>query len=164
MFILKKFNAFYSVFIFFLIFFSKNCLGEEFPLMDLKSLNNSENLNLNSIDSNYLLINFWASWCTACKYELKEIDRMKKELESGGIKIVTINLDEKKEKAQKFLLKNKLELSVYQPKEDIGKCLKIKVLPFNVLINNERKIIKKWEGYNPSLLDDLKNFIEKPKN
>lgn len=164
MFILKKFNAFCNIFLFFIIFFSKNCPGEEFPLIDLKSLNNSENLNLNSIDSKYLWINFWASWCTACKYELKEINKEKKEFESKGIKIITVNLDEKKEKAQKFLLKNKLELDVYQPEGDFGKFLKIKVLPLNILMDDQRKILKKWEGYNPSLLDELKKFIEKPKN
>ncbi|MEJ5165494.1 MAG: TlpA disulfide reductase family protein [Thermoanaerobaculia bacterium] len=164
MIILKKINVFYTIFLLFFIFFTKNCLGEEFPLIDLKSLNNSENLNLNSFDSNYLLINFWASWCNACKYELKEIIKVKKDFESKGIKIITINLDEKTEKAKKFLLKNKLELPVYQPEEDMGKFLKIKVLPLNILIDNQRKILKKWEGYTPSLLDDLKNFIEKPKN
>lgn len=148
------------IFLFMVLFCTESLFCEDFPSIELKPLKDSENFSLNSIDSKYLLINFWASWCTACKYELKELNKFQGDFKEKGLKIITINLDEKKEKGIKFYSKNKLGLPVYQPSDKIEKYLKIKLLPKNYLINNKREIIKEWEGYNNSFIEELKSIIQ----
>lgn len=48
-----------------------------------------------------VLLDFWASWCGACKMVLPIIDELEKEVE-GKIKIGKINVDEEQELAQAF--------------------------------------------------------------
>ncbi|HWP01601.1 MAG TPA: TlpA disulfide reductase family protein [Methylococcus sp.] len=42
-----------------------------------------------------LAVNFWASWCAPCWEEMPELDRLQRELEPRGLRIVGLALDER---------------------------------------------------------------------
>lgn len=42
-----------------------------------------------------LVVNFWASWCTPCREEMPELDRLQRELGARGLHIVGLALDER---------------------------------------------------------------------
>jgi len=50
-----------------------------------------------------LLVNFWASWCPPCIYEMPELTRLKQQLADKPFEIIAINVGEQKYKVRKFI-------------------------------------------------------------
>ncbi len=135
--------------------------SEVLPKLELVPLKNSEKINFDSLKEEYLLVNFWASWCTPCRYELPEIDKLQKEVKKEKLKIIAISLDENKELAENFLKKLDVSIPFYYLEKKYHSNLIITGLPANFLTDNKREIIKKWEGYDSSILKEIKKIIGK---
>lgn len=43
---------------------------------------------------NVVLLNFWASWCPACLYEMPDLDKLASHIGHTNFKVVTVNLDD----------------------------------------------------------------------
>jgi len=59
-----------------------------------------------------VLINFWASWCPPCIYEMPELMRLKQQMADKPFEILAINVGEKKYRVRKFTKVINLELPV----------------------------------------------------
>ena len=49
-----------------------------------------------------VLVNFWASWCPPCIYEMPAITRLKQQLKDQPFEVLAINVGEKKYKVRRF--------------------------------------------------------------
>lgn len=147
--------------IFILLIFSFNLFSEVFPKLDLIPLNNLEKINFNSIKEEYILINFWASWCVPCRIELPEIEKFNKDVNKEKIKIIGISLDENKDLAEKFLKKFNLSFPLYYLEKKNQNQIIISGIPANFLIDKNMEVIKKWEGYDSSIFKEIKKIIGK---
>jgi len=147
--------------IFILVLFSLNLFPEVLPKLELIPLKNSENINFDSLKEEYILINFWASWCVPCRYELPELEKFQKEVKKEKIKIVSISLDENQKIAEEFLKKFDLSFPVFYLEKKYHNNLIISGIPANFLINNKREVIKKWEVYSSSIFKEIKKIIGK---
>lgn len=145
--------------IFILLFFSISLFSEVFPKLELMPLKNSENINFDSLKEEYILINFWASWCIPCRIELPELEKFKKETKMENFKIIGISLDENKKIAEEFIEKFDLSFPLYYLEKKHHNQLIISGIPANFLINNKMEVVKKWEGYNPSIFKEIKKII-----
>lgn len=124
---------------------------EDRAVYDLRILNltlhdtKGKPISLNEIPADYILLDFWASWCTPCRYEnrvlIKEKDRIEKK---GLVAIVAISLDDKKEKWIKASEQDSLSylnLCDYKAFDSpLAKEFNITGIPYNVLINKKGKI------------------------
>ena len=59
-----------------------------------------------------VLINFWASWCPPCIYEMPELTRLKQQMADRPFEIIAINVGEKKYRVRKFVNLVNFELQV----------------------------------------------------
>jgi len=50
--------------------------------------------NLRKYRGKVILLNFWATWCPSCLYELPALDRLQQELGGTDFEVVTLNVDE----------------------------------------------------------------------
>jgi thiol-disulfide isomerase/thioredoxin len=55
------------------------------------------------------LIDFWAEWCSPCKMEMPNVIAVYNELNQKGFEVIGVNLDEEKEKAQKYITENQIK-------------------------------------------------------
>lgn len=112
-----------------------------FGAKSLRSLPLGTKIKLNQLKGQVSLITFWASWCPACRQELPSMAALAEKY--PDLNIVAVNLDEnplgalsevEKGIALKFL-------HVLDPQNASGAKLGIRVLPTNLLIDRELKLI-----------------------
>ena len=128
----------------------------------LKKLDGSE-VKINSLTQNYLIINFWATWCPPCIKEIPDLIEVEKKLNTK-IKVIFISLDSNPNQTiTKFIDKNKFEnFDVYTDQDfSISKQLNVKVMPTTIIINNNLMEISRLSGY-ADWLDD--SIFKKIKN
>ncbi|HVS12619.1 MAG TPA: TlpA disulfide reductase family protein [Thermoanaerobaculia bacterium] len=68
-----------------------------------------------------VLINFWATWCIPCRYELPDLDLLQQRYRDRGLQVITVTIDqpEKLEAARAALAKQAPNLVGYlQAEED----------------------------------------------
>jgi len=86
----------------------ENPLQLTFSLPDF----NGETHTLPDYYGKVVLINFWASWCPPCIYEMPDLMRLKQQFADKPFEILAINVAEKKYRVRKFTKATKLRLLV----------------------------------------------------
>ena len=137
---------------------TENLVGNKLNQIKLENFENTGYLTNEKLKkNNYILINFWASWCAPCRTEhplLMQLSQLK------NIKILGVNFKDKKNNALNFL-NNLGNPYHYLAKDDQGKqsvSFGIYGIPESILVNKEFIVIKKFVG--PLNLEDL-NEIKK---
>ncbi len=102
-------------------------------------------MKLSDLRGNYVLIDFWASWCKPCRMENPNVVRMYKKFENENFEIFGVSLDRNKEKWLEAIAKDQLEwphvsdLKFWQ--STAAELYNVKSIPFTVLIDPEGKVI-----------------------
>ena len=65
-------------------------------------------LKLNMFTSEFIIVNFWASWCIPCLQEIPSLIEMTKKASSKKLTVVMINTDEDDQLKNIIKIKNKL--------------------------------------------------------
>ncbi len=104
-------------------------------------------VSLNEIHTDYLLIDFWASWCPSCRNEMPQLVEAHKRYENL-LTVYAVSVDEDAEawqKAVKELLMAKfvnLRLTKEQDQfHSIANRFDVRFIPHNFLIDKDRRII-----------------------
>jgi peroxiredoxin len=50
-----------------------------------------------------LVLNFWATWCAPCIYEIPSLDAMQKQLGPEGVVVVAVSVDTNEQRYRRFL-------------------------------------------------------------
>ena len=63
-------------------------------LNNLKNLNvldiNDNEINIINKDTDIMLINFWATWCSPCTKEMPSLNELQSKFDTKNLKIVTV--------------------------------------------------------------------------
>lgn len=95
---------------------------------------------------NYVLIDFWASWCGPCKREFPHLKEAHEEFKDK-VKIVSVSIDANKEAWQKALVKEQLPyVTLWDQKAETQKLYQFQGIPHIVLVAPNGKIVMKNEG------------------
>jgi thiol-disulfide isomerase/thioredoxin len=95
-----------------------------------------------SLRGKYVLLDFWASWCTPCIAEFPDIKELYKKYKDKNFEIVNISVDKSSEAWLKAVQKHKLPwLQAIDEKESKASNFAISAVPAKFLIDPEGKII-----------------------
>ncbi|HHE04557.1 MAG TPA: TlpA family protein disulfide reductase, partial [candidate division WOR-3 bacterium] len=70
-----------------------NKLNIPAPDFTLRTLSGKE-MKLSSFRGKVVELNFWATWCGPCRYEMPSMEKLYKEFKDDGLEILAINLGE----------------------------------------------------------------------
>ncbi len=105
-------------------------------------------VKLSSLKGNYVLIDFWASWCGPCRKESPEMVRIYNKYHKKGFEIYSVSLDKKKSSWIKAIQKDQLaawthvsDLKYWQ--SAAAQAYNVNSIPFTVLIDKNGKLIAK---------------------
>lgn len=108
---------------------------------------NGELLALSSLQGNYVLIDFWASWCRPCRMENPNVVRVYNKYKDKGFEIYGVSLDQNEGAWKAAIEQDKLtwkhvsDLKYW--KSSVVPLYGIKGIPMTVLLDKEGKIIAK---------------------
>lgn len=107
----------------------------------------------------FILFEFWASWCIPCRKSFKEIKKIYDRIDTTKFQIVTISLDEEKFNWLKALKTDSISwpsfIDTTGQSGYVSKLFALDFIPQNILINKEGYIINK----NVSI-EELMEFIK----
>jgi thiol-disulfide isomerase/thioredoxin len=94
-----------------------------------------------------VLVNFWASWCPPCIYEMPELTRLKQQLADRPFEIIAINVGEKKYRVRKFIKLVNFELQVLlDTSNKTFNDWDVETLPTSFLIGADGRVRYKIRG------------------
>lgn len=102
-------------------------------------------IKISDYKGKYLLVDFWASWCTPCRQEHPNMISMFKKYKTSGFSVISITQDEKNDKVAWIAAIAKDGTGLWTQASDFEYLAKraydIRALPSNYLLDPEGKII-----------------------
>lgn len=119
--------------------------GDMAPEITLPS-QRGEMTKLSSTRGNFVLLDFWASWCNPCRLENPNLVKAYDLYHSKGFQIFQVSLDKTKEDWLKGIENDKLNRWIHVSdvkywNSDVIPLYKIESIPFNLLLDKDGKII-----------------------
>jgi len=117
-------------------------------------------INLDDLNGNLILLNFWATWCAPCKEEMPSLDNLQSNKNLNNLKILPINIGKDNlKKALEFFedleIKN---LNIYfDNPSTLAKTFNLRGVPTSILINKDGYEFARIMG---SIDFNDKNFIK----
>ena len=138
----------------------------DFALPDI----NGDIVSLKDFRGKPVLLNFWATWCEACKKEMPSMERLYQRLKREGFEIVAISIDRRNEDRVRENIKNwgvTFPILLDQSQETRKRYF-ILGLPTSYLIDAEGKLqgfisgARHWDNeYTRQVIFSIKNYDPK---
>lgn len=140
-------------------------ISTEFTLTDI----NNQTHSLSDYKGKVVLVNFWASWCPPCIYEMPKLQKLKTHFADRPFEVLTINVGEKKYKVRKFSKIINLDLPVLlDTTSNIFKNWGLKTLPTSFLIDSDGQVRYQVRGdpgwENKETIALIKNILLEQEN
>jgi peroxiredoxin len=116
----------------------------DFELQDLSG----KPVKLSDYRGKIVLVNFWASWCGPCEFEIPMFLKMRREYQKRGFEIIGISMDEGSlEQLGEFIKQLKINYPVVMgASANLDVFGAIKGLPTSFLIDREGRIHSRHQG------------------
>ena len=109
-----------------------------------------DNISLWGLRGKPVLLNFWATWCGPCKFEMPFLQQIHESYSDKGLVLLAVDFGEKPDKIQKFMDTNNVTLTMPMPMDTDGKVTTktylVGALPTTFLIDKEGIIRQKVIG------------------
>lgn len=106
-------------------------------------------LKLGEISSEYVLINVWSPFCEPCGAEVSELNQLmgNSHMPSGRLTIIGLSAEGRQTETQEFITHFKPTYQqVVLDKETRQRVLQVGMVPYTMLFDQNRKVIKQWTG------------------
>jgi peroxiredoxin len=120
--------------------------GTKFPDFNEKDLAGKP-LSIANYKGKVVLINFWATWCMPCVFELPNVLKIYEKYHAQGFEIIGISLDQDQQTLERFIKKNNMTWPEFFDGQGFDNKLAVKYgimgIPATFLLDGNGKIIAK---------------------
>ena len=142
--------------------------GQQASDFVLPGLIDAQPLALRDLRGKVVLLNIWASWCTACKDEMEDLMALQEHYGPRGFALVAINIDHSPAAAIAFMERVEARTKkrpglvlLYDKEKTVPKEYRQRSMPTSYLIDRKGIVRKVYPGsFSPSTLAALKAEIE----
>ena len=138
----------------------ENSSNIDFQMKDL----NGNIVSLSDLKGKVVFLNFWATWCPPCIAEMPSIQTLYDKYKNDDeVLILTLEVDGKQDKIQKFINRKKLSVPVYIPNSDIPTQLFDGTLPTTIIFDKKGNIAHTTLGMADYSGQDIVDFLNEIK-
>jgi peroxiredoxin len=121
----------------------------DFTMKDM----NGRDVRLADFKGKVILLDFWATWCVPCKYEIPGFVELQAQYGSRGLQVIGVSVDDTIDKLEPFARQYNINYPILQGlgHDDVQEAYgPIWGIPINILISRDGKICAKHTGLPPS--------------
>ena len=112
---------------------------------------------LDELRGRVVYVDFWASWCGPCRRSFPWMGEMQRRYGDGGLTVVAVNVDRKREDAARFLAVTPGAFTiVYDPAGAVASAYDVKAMPTSYLVDRSGRIVAVDSGFR----EDAKAALE----
>lgn len=133
--------------------------GDVAPALSLPTAD-GRTLDLASLRGRVVYVDFWASWCTPCKRSFPWMNELAARFGGQGLEIVAVNVDKRREDAQKFLAVVPARFAVAF--DDSGRtpaAWQVTAMPSSYLVDAAGRVLVVERGFRESRKAELEAHI-----
>jgi len=132
-------------------------LAPPLPITDLEGRPRS----LDDFSGKVVLVNFWATWCVPCQYELPELQRLYGRLKDDGLVVLAVNMDDPSEldDPSDWFAERGLSLPLYRHTPAAERSYRLISLPLLALIDRDGRLRLRRSGYVAGAEDELERQV-----
>lgn len=117
-------------------------------------------VQLKNFSGKVVYLDFWASWCGPCQKSFPWMNTLQEKFSDKEFQVVTINVDEARKDAERFLAAHPAKFSVlFDPKGQTPIQYGVKGMPTSLLIGRNGKVIYTHMGFSDSSKEILESKI-----
>ena len=114
--------------------------GKAAPPLTLKDIHGA-NHDLAQYRGKVVLVNFWATWCEPCRYEMPSMQRLREKLAGKPFEILAVNVDEPEARVRRFVTETLFDLPVLlDANKSVTRSWSVRVMPTTFLIGPDGRI------------------------
>jgi thiol-disulfide isomerase/thioredoxin len=120
---------------------------------------------LSEFKGKVFLVNFWASWCSACLVEMPSIVRLWREFKDQGLEVLAVDVDENPDRVVPGIAKRlSMEFPILiDPDNQLADLFDVHAIPTTVILNRDRKVLlidsgeRDWSS--PEVREQMKRWL-----
>ena len=113
------------------------------PDFELKLLDGTT-ANLYDYKDKIIFLNFWATWCGPCKYEMPDIQKLSEEF-GDRVQFLAINAGEDEDTVKRFMEENEFDFTVALDEKNETPFM-VQGLPTTVILNSNYEMVTSVVG------------------
>ena len=135
--------------------------GSAVPTIAMTRLDGSKGaVSIDRMRGRVVYVDFWASWCAPCKRSFPWMNEMARKYGSRGLTIVAVNVDKKREDAEKFLKMAPAEFTVvYDPAGKSPSAWQVTSMPSSYLVDAAGTVVLVENGFKDERKADVEQHI-----
>jgi cytochrome c biogenesis protein CcmG/thiol:disulfide interchange protein DsbE len=134
-------------------------VGSRAPAFDLAT--SAKPVRLADLKGQVVYLDFWASWCAPCKQSFPFMSEMQAKYGARGFTVIGVNVDQKREDADKFLAATPAKFTVgYDTAGKVAEIYQPKGMPTSYLIGADGKVRAVHVGFKDSQREELEREIQ----
>ena len=121
-------------------------LGDAAPDFTLPALEGPR-ISLRDYRSRVVVLNFWATWCPPCVEETPSLKRFAEEMQSDGVEVIGVSVDEDGAALRKFVTEAQLSFPIARdPERTVAARYGTFKFPETYIVDSEGRIAEKLIG------------------
>jgi thiol-disulfide isomerase/thioredoxin len=96
-----------------------------------------------------LMINVWATWCSACRHEMPSLQRLANRLKGQKFKLIGLSVDHDEHVVREYLIDNKIHFPVLLDRSfaTVNGLFGVRVFPSTFILGPDGTLLKVIEGW-----------------